>query len=198
MSRTGPDAKGVAVTTYVALLRGVNVGGRRRVAMADLRAALDDLGFTNVRTYLQSGNALFCAESAEPSRLADRVVDALEHKTGERVDVLVLTAEEIADAARRNPLASVTGKGIDPRHIHVVFLFDEPSRAQLASLDPPATHGEQVVPVGRTVYLHLPNGAGRTRLTTTYFERALGTRATARNWNTVTVLARKGHDDFTE
>ena len=173
------------------------MGGHRRIAMADLRAALENLGFTNVRTYLQSGNAVFGAEPAEPSPLAARIVDALEHKTGEHVDVLVQTAEEMADAAGCNPFASVPGKGIDPKHLHVVFLFDEPSRAQLASLDPPAAQGEQVAPVGRLVYLHLPNGAGRTKLTTAYFERALDTRATARNWNTVTALAREGGGTLT-
>jgi uncharacterized protein (DUF1697 family) len=186
MTRT----RGWAVTTYVALLRGVNVGGRRRLAMSDLRGALEDLGFARVRTYLQSGNAVFNAEPAEPSHIATRIADVLEEKTGGRIEVLVLTAADMAFAAAHNPFVPPT-KGFDPKHLHVVFMFDEPSAERVASLDPPAALGEEVALLGRLVYLRLPYGAARTKLSNAYFERELQTRATGRNWNTVTALAKE-------
>ncbi len=161
--------------------------------MADLRAVLESLGFSDVRTYLQSGNAVFSTEPGDSAHLAAQIADALAGKTGEHIDVLVLSAGDMAAAAAGNPfLAELPADAVDPTHLHVVFLFEEPSPELAASLDPPGFEGECAELVGGLVYLHLPYGAGRTKLTNAYFERAFGIRATGRNWNTVTALAEEG------
>jgi uncharacterized protein (DUF1697 family) len=183
----GPQEPHVA--TYVALLRGVNVGPHRRVSMAELRELLESLGFANVRTYLQSGNAVFTTQSSEQSTVAEAIEDALGRNAGEHIDVLVLTAAEMVGVASDTPfLGAARGGGIDLAHLHATFLFEEP-RTELASLDSPAADGEEAEADGRVVYLYLPHGMGRTKLNNAYFERALRTKATTRNWNTVTALA---------
>ena len=181
------------MSRFVALLRGVNVGGRRRLAMADLRAELERLGLTDVTTYLQSGNAVFTSGNETPRVIAVRVEKALAEAVGDQVDVLVLTAEQIGEVASANPFLSREGaEKVDPRYLHATFLFDAPAGDRVSTLVPPVELGERVEIVGRVVYLYLPHGYGRTKVSNAYFERALGVGATTRNWNTVTALAAAG------
>lgn len=174
----------------MALLRGINVGGKNRVPMEAFRSLLTALGHLDVVTYIQSGNAVF--ESSRGSgEVAAELEEALERELGVRAAVVLRTAAELADVAAGNPLLR---PGTDASKLYVVFLAEEPSRAALARLDPDRSPPDEARARGREIYLHLPNGAGRTKLTVDYFERRLGARATARNWNTVTkllVLARR-------
>ena len=172
------------VNTYVALLRAVNLGGRNAVPMAGLRSLLSSLGHADVATYIQSGNAVFA--SARPSSaVAAELEERIELAFGARVDVLLRTPAELAGVVAQNPFLP---EETDASRLYVVFLASGPPQAAVASLDPDRSPPDELAVRGRHVYLRLPNGAGRTKLTLDYVERRLGTRGTARNWRTVMKL----------
>ncbi len=171
------------MTAYVALLRAVNVGGRNRLPMADLRAALSARGFGQVTTVLQSGNVLL--HSAEPEQaVASTVAETIAESFGLQVGVVVRTAAELAAIAGRNPFLA-DDPGLDPTKLHVAFLAKPPAAASAAKLDPNRSLPDSFLLDGRELYLSYPNGSGRSRLTLDYVERCLGVQATARNWRTV-------------
>ena len=200
--------------SFVALLRAVNVGGTK-LPMAELRALLEGLGLTNVRTYLQSGNAVFDgADPGEPPEaLATAIEVRIQRDVGPRVGVLVLPGEAMDDVVAASPFRLRPGAGApDGRILHATFLFGssdgeadfgEASQAAYSAvyeaafkrLDLPADEGEEATFVGipplavPVVYLKLPHGYGRTKLNNAWFERKLGTAATTRNWRTVQALA---------
>ena len=210
--------------SYVALLRAVNVGGTK-LPMADLRALLEGLGLTNVRTYLQSGNAVFDAgDGAEPAAaLATAIETRIERDIGPRVGVLVLPGEAMADISAANPFLGGDGDDEpdagdrDQTSLHATFLFGAHGEADFGEasdaaycavykaafkkLELPAADGEEAAFVGApplatpVVYLKLPHGYGRTKLNNTWFERKLGTAATTRNWRTVLALAEMVRED---
>lgn len=176
---------GAAMSTYVALLRAVNVGGRGKVAMADLRGWCDDIGFKDAVTYIQSGNVVFSAPVTDEERLSVALADRIEAGCGVRTSVIVRPASEMAELAGSNPFLV---PGAEPRRLHVAFLADAPAAERVAALDPDRSPPDSFVVSGRHVYLSYPNGSGRSKLTNEYLERTLSTVATARNWNTVTRL----------
>lgn len=169
---------------FIALLRGVNVGGNT-LRMERLRAVCAGLGAKDARTYVQSGNVVFSASGS-----AARWATALERKlAGESrlaVSVIVRTAAEMAKVAAGNPF--VSEKGIDPTKLHVTFLQHAPAKAALKQLDSLNAGADRLKVAGKVIYLHCPNGYGRTRLSNTAIEKALGVRATTRNWNSVNKL----------
>jgi uncharacterized protein (DUF1697 family) len=177
------------VTAYVALLRAVNVGGRHRVPMAELRAALSARGLDDVSTVLASGNVLFRSAEHEQAAVA-RVGDTIEEAFGLRIGVVVRSGAELTAVAGRNPFLAADGD-LDPATLHVAFLSEPPTAVALATLDRERDRAapDAFVVEGRDVYLSYPNGAGRSRLTLDYLERRLGARGTARNWRTVQRLA---------
>jgi uncharacterized protein (DUF1697 family) len=170
-------------TRWIALLRGINVGGGNRLPMADLRVTMIELGFERVTTYIQSGNIVFDAADADEQRLAERLAAAIAERHGMSVPVVLRTAAEIGRIAVRHP---EIGGGLDPKFLHVHFLDATPQ--SVASLDPSAHAPDGWVVDGREVYVHYPNGSRRSRLTIDVFERAFGVTATARNLNTVRKL----------
>jgi len=163
---------------HVALLRAVNVGGRK-LPMADLRDVLTDLGATSVRTYVQSGNAVFESSAAAAGRLAE----ALTGHCGFEVRVLLRSAADLRRVGAKQPLDGPESAW------HVTFLDAKPDAAAVRALDPSAYGGDTFRVVGREVYLRTPGGYGRTKLTNALFEKKLGVAATTRNWRTVTTLA---------
>lgn len=170
--------------TLVALLRAVNVGGRNRLPMAELRAELSGLGLESVATVLQSGNAVFAGD-----RPRDEIASAIEGRIREAfglsVAVLLRTADELGEIARANPFLAAEP---DEALLHVAFLDRVPDAAASARLDPGRSPPDAFALRGSEVYLHYPHGSGRSRLNVDYLERTLGVRATARNWRTVTRL----------
>ena len=172
---------------YVALLRGINVGGRAQVAMADLRAMLTALGFRDVRTLLQSGNVVFRADGEAPAAL-ERL---LETEAAKHLDVhpdfLVRTAAEWAEIVAGNPFPAEAER--DPGHLLVMCLKQAPSAAAVDALQAAITGPEVVRPAGRHLYLTYPTGVGTSRLSGNVIESRLRTRGSARNWNTVLKLA---------
>jgi uncharacterized protein (DUF1697 family) len=198
--------------SYVALLRAVNVGGTK-LPMADLRALLEGLGLTNVRTYLQSGNAVFDGRDDEPAQaIATAIEVRIERDLGPRVGVLVVPGESMTDVVAANPFPGGAGAAAAPDKgiLHATFLFGSEGEAAFGEaseaaysavyeaafkkLELPAEEGEEAAFVGApplaapVVYLKLPHGYGRTKLNNAWFERKLGTAATTRNWRTVTAL----------
>ena len=172
---------------YVALLRGVNVGGNGKLAMADLRISLEELGFSDVRTILQSGNAIFRGTKQPPAGIEKVIEAALSEQMRVGVDVLVRTAAEWSAIIKRNPFAKESAD--DPAHVVVMVLKVAPTDQQVLALQAEIRGPEVIRSVGRELYVTYPNGIGRSRLTGTLIEKKLSTRGTARNWNTVLRIA---------
>jgi uncharacterized protein (DUF1697 family) len=166
------------VTRWVALLRGVNVGGHRRVPMADLRAGLEGAGFTDVRTYLQSGNAVVSGGPSGAAEVAGLVRSAVLSSCGVEADVVVRSAPEMADLVARLPWPD---RAAAPTLLHVLLLSGEPAEVRTSRVG----DDEQVLLDGREVWIWYGAGAGRSRLQVD----TAGVVATARNWRTVTALA---------
>jgi len=160
------------VTSYVALLRGINVGGSGKLSMRDLATLCSDCGFKKVKTYIQSGNAVFTSSLLERG-IKRRLQAALAKKTGKSVDVMVRTGEEMASGVEQKPV-----KEPPPNKVQVVFLDKAPSLEAFADLYAPG--GEQVHIHGREVYVHYPEGVGRSKL-----KLPIAEAATGRNLNTV-------------
>jgi uncharacterized protein (DUF1697 family) len=173
--------------TLIALLRAVNLAGRNRVPMADLRRILEDLGLARVRTLLQSGNAVFDARGPGGARLERAIHDAVLQYLGVAVDVILRGPAELEEVIARNPFPVEAAR--DPARLLVYFLASAPPAGAEAALQAAITGREVARTSGRHAYIVYPDGAGRSRLTPTLVEKRLETRGTARNWNTVLKLA---------
>jgi uncharacterized protein (DUF1697 family) len=169
------------VTAYAALLRGINVGGKNKVPMPQLKAVFDELGHADVVTYIQSGNVVFRAAKADAGAIEKRIKEEF----GFDVTVVLRTSAELARAAGGNPFLV---RGAETKPLYVVFLDRKPAAEAVQQLDPDRSPGDRFSVVGRDVYLDLANGAGRTKLNLDYLERRLKVKGTARNWNTVLKL----------
>jgi uncharacterized protein (DUF1697 family) len=176
----------MALTTHVALLRAVNVGGRGKVAMADLRALLAEMGFEAPQSLLQSGNLVFRSQPTGAS-LEALLEKETEARLGLATDFLVRTAAQWAQLVAANPFAPMA-KG-DPGHLLVMPLKSPPDAIGLEGLRAWIPGRESIEAVGRELYITYPDGIGASKLTGAVIERRLETRGTARNWNTVTKLA---------
>lgn len=171
----------------IALLRAINVGGRTTVAMADLRDLFTGLGFTSVRTLLNSGNVVFAGAGAVAAELEDLLERETEQKLGLRTAYVVRTAQEWTDVVERNPFPAAAER--DPRYLQVMPLKQAPTAAQVDALRAAIAGPETVEAVGKQLYLVYPDGVGRSKLTIKLIEAKLGTQGTGRNWNTVLKLA---------
>ncbi|HKO27107.1 MAG TPA: DUF1697 domain-containing protein [Solirubrobacteraceae bacterium] len=171
-------------SSRILLLRGINVGPRKRIAMPDLRALLTEAGFEDVRTYVQSGNVVLSSRVA-PAKVGAQAEGLIADRFGFEVDVIVRTAEDLAEVVARNPLGEVAS---DPKRYQVGFLEAEPDSSAVERIAELATGGEQVVAVGREVYSWHPAGAARSKLWAKLAANGLGVCATSRNWTTVTTL----------
>jgi uncharacterized protein (DUF1697 family) len=178
------------LTTWVALLRGVNVGGHNKIPMAELRKVCASLGFASVTTYIQSGNVVFRADG-RAEELADRLRAAIAERFGCDVPIVLRTATDLDRVLAGNPF---THADEDTSRLHVGFLAGVPSAETVAAMPPKPPGRESFHVAGGEVYLLYPDGMGRSKLTTAYFDRALGTTMTARNWRTVTRLAEMARD----
>jgi len=175
------------MTTYVALVRGINVGGHKKIAMSELRAFLAHLGFDNVRSLLQSGNLVFRSNARTGAGL-ERLFDVqAEKRLGLRTAFLVRSAKEWEAVIAHNPFQ--TEAKSDPSHLVVVFLKDAPHKKALKALQDAIKGPELIRAEGRQLYVVYPAGIARSRLTNKLIEEQLGTRGTGRNWNTVLKLA---------
>jgi uncharacterized protein (DUF1697 family) len=183
------------MTTFVALLRGINVGGRNRMSMDALRELVTSLGYEDVGTYVQSGNVVFSG-TGSPSEAARAIESGIADVLGLDVAVMVRSAPQLARILRDNPYA---GLGADPKTVHVTFLAEPPDDRHRRELEevaagsgPDGLFGDdRFALLGADVFLFCPGGYGRTKLNNAFFERRAGGEATTRNWRTVTTLAGK-------
>ncbi len=173
------------MSNFVALLRGINVGGKHSVPMAELRAVCLALGWTEVVTYIQSGNVRFRAVGVEDV-LASKLATALAERFGFAVPVVVRSGASLRASLAANPFAA---EGSDPALGMIAFMSSVPGADRAATLDPNRSPPDRFSVVGADVFLHLPNGAARTKLTVDWLERHLGGTATMRNLRTVAALA---------
>lgn len=172
---------------WVALLRGINVGGAKKVPMARLRELLSDLGYDDVSTYVQSGNAVFDAAETDARTVAQQIERAIEAEFGFGSRITLRTREEWAAVVAANPFPDAVA---EPKTLHVVFLSEPVPPGRLDGVDRAAFEPERFELRERELYLWLPDGIGRSKLAATLTERRLGdgVTATARNWRTVATL----------
>jgi uncharacterized protein (DUF1697 family) len=175
----------VAKTKYVSLLRGINLGGKNKLPMKSLAGLFTDAGCNDVETYIQSGNVVFGASSAVAKRLPSAIAAAIAEQFGYQVSVVIRSATELADVVDNNPFLK---RGVDTATLHVAFLAGTPDAKRVTALDGKRSPGDSFEVRGRHIFLRLPNGVARTKLTNDYFDRTLGTTSTLRNWNTVQKL----------
>lgn len=179
------------MTTYVALLRGINLGANRRVAMADLRALVEGLGYTDVRTHLQSGNVVLRAPTRSAATVGRAIEGAIHAELGLDVSVVTRTAAELTAVVDADPLGDVV---TDPARYLVVFLDKAPPAAWSASVEPDIVAPERIVAEGKQLFVWLPHGVHQSRLGKAVMGSGLGVAGTARNWRTVTALAAMAAD----
>ena len=173
------------MTSFVAMLRGVNVGARNKIKMSDLEALFVGLGHTAVVTYIQSGNVVFKSRSKSSTTVARGIEERIVHDLGLDVHVLVRTHDDLAALARANPFLK---SGADGARLHVTFLADRPGAELVRAVSSFDAGVDEFCVIGREVYLHCPNGYGKTKINNGFFEKRLAAIATTRNWNTVTKL----------
>lgn len=170
----------------MALLRAVNVSGKNKLPMKDLASIFAEHGARDVRTYIQSGNVVFRAPRRAAERMRELVPLAIEARFGHRPPLVLRTSRELEDALGANPFLA---EGCAEATLHVAFLDVAPTADALRAIDPNRSPGDRFALRGRDLYLHLPNGVGRSKLTNAYLERTLGATSTIRNWKTVQALA---------
>jgi uncharacterized protein (DUF1697 family) len=175
----------MAGASHLALLRGVNVGGKNKLPMKDLTEMFIEAGCKDVRTYIQSGNVIFNASARVSSRIADQVTTQIADRFGYQTPVIVRTLAELRDVFSGNPFQK---EGADEKALYVMFLAHVPTPADIEKLDPDRSPGDGFIVRGHAVYLHLPGDVAGTKLTNAYFDSRLATTSTARNWRTITKL----------
>jgi uncharacterized protein (DUF1697 family) len=174
------------MTTYLVLLRGINVGGHKPVAMADLRGLLTHLGLGDAQSLLQSGNLVFRGRARPRAQLERLLETEAKERLALETECFVRTADEWKALVARNPFREEARR--DPGHLVVMLLKAAPAAKDVKALQAAITGPEIARADGRHVYIVYPNGIGRSRLTTALIEKTLGTRGTGRNWNTVVKL----------
>lgn len=172
--------------TYIALLRGINVSGQKKIKMAELREHLSELPYSNIQTYIQSGNLLFDREETDSSVIEQEIHEKIREKYGFEVPVMVKTKENFQHVVDHHPF--IQQRNEDPKYVHVTFLEKAPDPAQVAVLQSVEYAPEEFHIEGAYFYFFSPNGYGRAKLNNNFIERKLKLRATTRNWKTVNKL----------
>jgi uncharacterized protein (DUF1697 family) len=174
------------MSTFISMLRGINVGGQKRLSMETLRKIYSDLGFSKIRTYVQSGNVVFESSDIDRSSLVEKIEAHIQQTCGYHVEVFIRQTDEIQRILRCNPF--LTDRNEDPSKLHVTFYYQSPAETLLAKLTAPGGTTDEFALAEMAVYLFCPNGYGKTKLSNSFFERKLGIPLTTRNWNTVNAL----------
>jgi uncharacterized protein (DUF1697 family) len=172
------------MSRYAAMLRGINVGSHKRISMADLRRIFDSMGARNVETYVQSGNVAFDGLSGARADLAAKIRESIGADLGHDVAVVLRTHAELAAVIGTRPFGDASEE-----RLYVTFLAETPELSRLRALTNAGFEPDEFKVRGTEVYLQVPNGYGRSKLSNEWFEKKLGVTATTRNWRTVTALA---------
>lgn len=170
--------------TWIALFRGINVGGKNALPMKELVAILEDHGAREVKTYIQSGNAVFVCADKDKSQLSTRIRVAIQKRRGFEPHVLLLGLNELEKAIRQNPFPEAES---DPITLHAGFLAAAPAHPEMKALEKLQSKNERFRLIDKVFYLHAPDGVGRSKLAANA-ERFLGVPMTDRNWKTVSAI----------
>ncbi len=176
---------------WIALIRGINVGGQKKVPMKELRQLMEDLGFERVTTYIHSGNIIFKAKGKATSH-EKAISKTIQDNFRFEVDVQVLTPDELETAIQLNPFIETAG--YDQKSLYLTRLAQLPEDDRLKTLYSISYPPEEFKLLGQNLYLYLPNGAHNAKLNNNFFESKLKLTATTRNWNTVNALAKMAED----
>ena len=171
---------------YIALLRGINVGGKNTIRMADLTTMFADAGFSNIITYIQSGNIVFESQPETETRLSEIIGGRISSRFGLAVPVLVFSRGRLRQIYNQNPF--LTADGFDHKHLCITLLSGIPELSTIAPLNGEDFYPERFHVIGDAVYLYCPHGYGKTRLTNTFWEKKTGLTATSRNLQTIQKL----------
>lgn len=172
--------------TFVSVLRAINLGSHNRIAMVDLRAMCDKIGLVNAKTLVVSGNLVFESDTTSSEKLERLLEEASAKHLGVTTDYFVRSAKEWQASIAANPFPNEAKS--DPGRMVMMCLRDAPGAAAVAALQAAIKGRESVRARGKQAYFVYPDGMGRSKLSITMIEKALGTRGTARNWNTVLKL----------
>jgi uncharacterized protein (DUF1697 family) len=175
------------MTTYIALLRGINVGGHKLIKMELLRNKLTSVGFTEVKTYIQSGNIVFRNPKAEISFLENRIKEAILEEFGFEVPVLVRDAEKLVKVYNENPFLAT--ENIDISNLHVTLLTSMPLGENMVT-KMGENNGDKYIIIEDTAYLMLHNKYNETKLSNSFFEKKWKVNTTTRNWKTIIELVK--------
>lgn len=176
--------------TYIAILRGINLGSKNAIKMPELVKTFEDRGFSDVRSYIQSGNIIFKSKTERPDALQQRIHLAIAEDFDLDIPVLVLGATDLKRVRDENPFSA--REGIDPAKLHVTFLESEPSKEKVNAIDVTKYLPDEFIVMGAVLYLHCPIAYGTTKLSNGFFESKFKMKATTRNWNTVNKLVEMG------
>jgi uncharacterized protein (DUF1697 family) len=180
------------MNTYISILRGVNVSGHMMIKMDDLRQLYADLGFINVRTYIQSGNVIFQSSVTMPKELEMKIETQILNKYSFKIPVIVKAINELNGIVNNNPF--LADKSKDESFLHVTFLSTEPDRLSVGKILEVHFPDEEFVISGSSIYLYCPKGYGKTKLSNKYFENKLKVIATTRNWKTTKMLLKMAEE----
>jgi uncharacterized protein (DUF1697 family) len=164
--------------TYISFLRGINMGGNKKVSIQDLKKIYESLGFNEVKTFGLSGNVIFKSKEEKPSTLAGKIERKLKEVLGFEIVVLIRTKEELEKIIKANPFSKLSKEELSK--VAVAFLSEIPSKDNLGEIDKIKDISEKFIIANREIYLFFPNGYGRTKLTNNFFEKKLKVRATTR------------------
>lgn len=170
--------------TYISLLKGINVGGHHKIPMEDLKSLYQNLGFQNVVTYIQSGNVIFSSKGSSAEKEAQKIKKGIQDKFGFEIEVIIRTTNELKQIINTNPYPDAEGN-----KSYVTFLAGVPAEIPSEIINKIKAPSESYVVTGREVYVHCPDGYGKTKLANDFFEKKLKVAATSRNWNTVRILS---------
>lgn len=170
------------MTTYISILRGINVSGQKSIRMKSLQEMYENLGVQDVKTYVQSGNVVFRSPDPKPEKLEDKISRLIEKEFGFNVPVMVMSMDQLKKIIANNPLSKDPRK--DPSFLHITFLASEPQHIKMDIIESKKSNGEEIVISGKAIYLYCPNGYGKTKLSNNFLETTLQVTATTRNWKT--------------
>lgn len=173
------------MSKFIALLRGINVSGQKIIEMSELKSFFEDLNFTKVQTYIQSGNVIFSAKEKSNKKVEDKITSAMKSKFGFDVRVIVVTPNEIEYVLKNNPFIK---KKKEAEKLYVTFLSKKPLTENMDRLNSIDYSPEEFIIDGSYIYLFVPNGYGKAKLNNNLFESRLKVFGTTRNWKTVNKL----------
>lgn len=174
------------MNTLISMLRGINVGGQKKIRMAELANLYESLGLVNVKTYVQSGNVVFNSAKSNASALANLIEAQIKRLLGYSVSVFIRGTNDFQRIIANNPFLNKRNE--DPAKLYVTFFYRPPSEAKLGSLGIPNDKGDEFRVGDQEIFLFCPNGYGKTKFSNTFFEKKLNVPATTRNWKTVLAL----------